>query len=190
MVDFSTEVENALTSLRKGEVILYPTDTIWGLGCDATVEKAVKKIYNIKQRDDSKSLIILAADERDILHYVSAPDLAVFDFIEKQDRPTTIIFEGAVNLPEALIAEDGSIAIRIVRDEFCRHLIRRLRKPIVSTSANISGQSSPRFFDEISEEVKAQVDHLVAWRQDDKTPSQPSQIIKWTGDGHYQVIRK
>jgi L-threonylcarbamoyladenylate synthase len=189
-IDFTYEVETALQALRKGRVILYPTDTIWGLGCDATSEEAVRKIYNIKQRDDSKSLIILVADERDILHYVSAPDLAVFDFIEAQTRPTTVIFDGAVNLPENLVAEDGSIAIRIVQDEFCRHLVRRLRKPLVSTSANISGQPSPRFFDEISEAVKAQVDHIVKWRQDDKTPALPSQIIRWKGNGEFDYIRK
>lgn len=189
-VDFANEVEIALQALRKGQVILYPTDTIWGLGCDATDEAAVKRIYQIKQRDDSKSLIILAADERDVLHYVSAPDLAVFNFLEEQSRPTTVIFSGAVNLPDALIADDGSIAIRLVQDEFCRHLIRRLRKPIVSTSANISGQASPRFFDEISDEIKNQVDHLVQWRQADKTPSLPSQIIRWIGEGQFEYIRK
>jgi L-threonylcarbamoyladenylate synthase len=189
-VDFANEVETTLQALRNSQVILYPTDTIWGLGCDATVEEAVKRIYRIKQRDDSKSLIILVADERDILQYVSSPDLAVFDFLEEQTRPTTVIFDGAVNLPAALIAEDGSIAIRIVQDEFCRHLIRRLRKPIVSTSANISGQPSPRFFDEISGEIKSQVDHIVQWRQDDKTPSQPSQIIRWKGEGQFEFIRK
>lgn len=189
-IDFASEVESALQALRKGQVILYPTDTIWGLGCDATCEEAVRKIYDIKQRDDSKSLIILVADERDILQYVSAPDLAVFDFLEEQTRPTTVIFDGAINLPDVLIAEDGSIAIRIVQDEFCRHLIRRLRKPIVSTSANISGQPSPRFFDEISEAVKAQADLIVNWRQDDKTPSLPSQIIRWKGNGNFDYIRK
>lgn len=189
-IDFATEVERALATLRKDGVILYPTDTIWGLGCDATAEEAVKKIYAIKQRDDSKSLIVLVAGERDILHYVSAPDLAVFNFIESQTRPTTIVFDGAINLPNALIAEDGSIAVRIVQDDFCRHLLRRLRKPIVSTSANISGQASPRFFDEISNEIKTRVDHVVQWRQDDKTPSQPSQIIRWKGEGNFDYIRK
>lgn len=188
--DFDTEVESALLALRNGEVILYPTDTIWGLGCDANNESAVQKIYDIKQRSDSKSLIILVADEREVLQYVSAPDLSVFDFIEAQERPTTIIFEGAVNLPDPLIADDGSIGIRIVRDTFCRHLVRRLRKPLVSTSANISGQPSPRFFDEVSEAVKSRVDHVVRWRQEDKTPSQPSQILKWLGEGRFEFIRK
>lgn len=188
-IDFSAEVEAALAALRAGQVILYPTDTIWGLGCDATNETAIQNIYTLKQRDDSKSLIILVADERDVLQYVSAPDLAVFDFLEAQERPTTVIFDGAIGLPPNLIAEDGSIAIRLVRDEFCRHLVRRLRKPLVSTSANISGEPSPRFFDEVSPAVKQGVDHIVAWRQTDKTPSQPSQIIHWK-NGAVEYIRK
>lgn len=188
--NFSHEVETALIALQKGDVILYPTDTIWGLGCDASDESAVKKIYRIKERSESKSLIILVADEQAILQYVAAPDLAVFDFLESQTRPTTVIFDGAVNLPDALIAEDGSIAIRIVKDEFCRHLIKRLRRPLVSTSANRSGQPSPRFFNEISDEIKSSVDHVVQWRQDDNTPSQPSQIIRWKGAGEFEYIRK
>lgn len=186
---FETEVEKALNILRSGGVILYPTDTIWGIGCDATDEKTVQRIYQIKKREDSKSMIILVADERDVLRNVAAPDLSVFDFIEKQTRPTTIIFEHAIGLPDNLIAEDGSIAIRIVRDEFCRHLIKRLRKPIVSTSANISGQASPKKFSEVSEEVKNAVDHVVQWRQNDLSSSQPSQIIKWNNDGNYKIIR-
>ena len=186
---FETEVEAALEVLRNGGIILYPTDTIWGLGCDATNAEAVKKIYNVKQREDTKSLIILMADEREILQYVAAPDLSVFDFIEKQTRPTTIIFENGVGLPSNLIAQDGSIAIRLVGDEFCRHLIKRLRKPVVSTSANISGQPSPRTFKDISEEIKSSVTHIVQWRQDDETAAQPSQIIKWNSDGSYVVIR-
>lgn len=189
MTDFNTEVEEALNVLRSGGIILYPTDTIWGLGCDATNDVAVKKIFGLKQRDDSKSLIILVADERDILQYVAAPDLAVFDFIEKQQKPTTVIFENAVNLPDVLIAEDGSIGIRMVKDEFCRHVIKRLRKPIISTSANISGQPSPKFFDDIAEEIKTGVDHIVQWRQEDKKPAQPSQIIKWKDGSSYEIIR-
>lgn len=186
---FETEVEQALEVLRNGGVILYPTDTIWGIGCDATNEEAVRRIYQIKNRDDSKSMIILVADERDVLQYVASPDLAVFDFIEEQTRPTTIIFEHAVGLPDNLIAEDGSIAIRIARDEFCKHIIKRLKKPIVSTSANISGQPSPKFFAEVSDEIKKAVGHIVKWRLDDTTPSQPSQIIKWNNDGTRMVIR-
>ena len=183
-------MESALAVLQKGGVILYPTDTIWGIGCDATNEEAVQKIYSIKQRADEKSLIILLASERDILQYVAAPDLAVFDFLEKQEKPTTIIFDHALGLPSNLVAPDGSIAIRLVRDEFCRHLIKRLRRPLVSTSANISGQPSPQNFSSISPEIKNSVDHIVNWRQNEEGPAQPSQIIRWNQDGSYVVVRK
>jgi L-threonylcarbamoyladenylate synthase len=186
---FEREVENALEMLRSGKVILYPTDTIWGIGCDATNENAIRRIYQIKKREDSKSMIILLADEREVLQYVAAPDLAVFDFIEEQTRPTTIIFEHAVGLPDNLVAEDGSVAIRIAKDEFCKHLIKRLRKPIVSTSANISGQPSPKNFAAVTEEIKTAVDHVVNWRQDDIAVALPSQIIKWNNDGTRTVIR-
>ena len=186
---FTIEVETALQALGKGGVILYPTDTAWGLGCDATNADSIKKIYRIKQRDDSKSLIILVAEERDVLQYVAAPDLSVFDFIEKQTRPTTVIFENAIGLPDNLVAEDGSIAIRIVKDEFCRHLIKRLRKPVVSTSANISDQLTPQIFTQVSEKIKLEVDHIVQWRQNDTTLSAPSQIIKWS-NGSVEFIRK
>ena len=176
---FDAEVEAALAVLRSGGIILYPTDTIWGIGCDATDEKAVQKIFELKKREDSKSMIVLVADEREVLQFVAAPDLAVFDFVEKQSRPTTVIFEGAIGFPDNLIAADGSIGIRIVQDEFCRHLIRRLRKPIVSTSANVSGTISPRNFIEISGEIKSGVDHVVRWRQDDLSMAHASQIIRW-----------
>ncbi|MDQ3683395.1 MAG: L-threonylcarbamoyladenylate synthase [Bacteroidota bacterium] len=186
--DFFNEVEEALAMLRNGSVILYPTDTIWGLGCDATNNDAVNKIYRIKNHEDKKKLILLMTDERQILQYVVAPDLTVFDFIKKQSRPTTIIFDGVIGLPDELTS-DGTIAIRMVKDEFCRHLIRRLQKPIVSTSANISGQPSPSTFSEISDKIKKQVDHVVRWRQNDLNPAQPSQIIKWHKSGTYTVIR-
>jgi len=186
---FEREVEKALEVLRGGGIIVYPTDTIWGIGCDATNERAVRRIYEIKKREDSKSMIILVADERDVLQYVAAPHPEVFDFIEEQTRPVTIIFEHAVGLPDNLVAEDGTIAIRIVRDEFCRHLVKRLKKPLVSTSANISGQASPKNFSEVSHEVKKAVDYIVKWKQDDTTIGQPSQIIKWNNDGTRTIIR-
>jgi L-threonylcarbamoyladenylate synthase len=186
---FEQEVEKALQVLRSGSTILYPTDTVWGIGCDATDEAAVRKIFEIKKREDSKSMIVLVADERDILQYVAAPDLSVFDFIQEQARPTTIIFENAIGLPANLVAQDGSIAIRVVRDEFCKHLIKRLRKPIVSTSANISGEPAPQTFSQISEPIRKQVDYVVQWRQEDETPALPSQIIKWNADGTKTVIR-
>lgn len=186
---FETEVEAALAVLRRGGTILYPTDTVWGIGCDATNEHAVQKIFAIKKRGDSKSMIILVADEREVLQYTASPDLAVFDFIEQQTRPTTVIFDGAIGFPDTLVAADGSIAMRIVRDEFCRHLIKRLRKPIVSTSANISGEVAPKNFAQISDEIKNGVDHVVHWKQDAETSSPPSQIIRWE-NGLPIIIRK
>jgi L-threonylcarbamoyladenylate synthase len=188
-ISFEQEVENSLQVLRNGGIILYPTDTVWGIGCDATNEKAVQKIYALKKRSDSKSMIVLVAEERDILQYVAAPDLSVFNFLQQQLKPTTVIFEGAIGFAENLIAGDGSIAIRIVRDKFCRHLVKRLGNPVVSTSANISGQPTPQTFREIGEEIKAGVDHIVQWRQDDNAPAQPSQIIKWE-NGAAVYLRK
>jgi L-threonylcarbamoyladenylate synthase len=186
---FEDDIRQAIDVMQRGGIILYPTDTIWGLGCDATNEQAIRRIYEIKQRDDSKSLIVLLADEREVLQYVATPDLAVFDFLEEQERPTTIIYEHAVGLPNNLVAADGSIGIRLTQDAFCRHLIKRFRKPIVSTSANISGEPSPQTFTEISQAIKDQVDYIVSWRQDDATPALPSQIIKWNNDGTRIIIR-
>jgi len=176
---FDSEVETALAVLRRGGIILYPTDTVWGLGCDATNKEAVQKIYSLKKREDNKTMIVLVGDERQLMQYVAAPDLSVFDFIQQQTRATTVIYDGALGLADNLVANDGSIAIRIVQDDFCRHLIKRLRKPIVSTSANFSGAVTPKIFSEISEEIKAGVDHVVQWRQEDVKPAQPSQILRW-----------
>jgi L-threonylcarbamoyladenylate synthase len=188
-IDFAQEVEAALVVLRNGGVLLYPTDTIWGLGCDATNDNAVQKIYHIKQRNDSKSLIILVADEREILQYVAAPDLAVFDFIEQQQKPTTVIFDGAINLPDNLIAEDGSIAIRIVQDNFCRHLIKRLRKPVVSTSANLSGEASPMFYDEISSVIKDSVNPHCTMEAGRQETFATVANCRWKADGSYHIVR-
>jgi L-threonylcarbamoyladenylate synthase len=186
---FDEEVEKALAVLRSGGVLLYPTDTIWGLGCDATNEAAIRKIYDLKQREAAKSFIVLLADPRDLLQYVAAPDPGVFDFLEQQPKPTTVIFENAVGLPELLLAADGSLGIRLVQDPFCRHLIKRLRAPLVSTSANKSGQPSPQVFRDISDEIKQVVDYVVRWRQEETTPAAPSTIIKWHKDGSRTVLR-
>lgn len=186
---FEEDVRKAVEVLRNGGTILYPTDTVWGLGCDATNLDAVAKLFRIKKRGDHKSMIVLVADERTILQYVAAPDLAVFHFLEEQSRPTTIIYPLAVGLPDDLVAPDGSVAIRIVQDDFCRHLIKRLRKPIISTSANISGQQPPAIFTEVSDEVKKEVDYVVQWRQDDEKRAIPSRIVKWYADGRRTVIR-
>ncbi|RYY86922.1 MAG: threonylcarbamoyl-AMP synthase [Chitinophagaceae bacterium] len=178
---FEEEVEAAVAQLRAGGTILYPTDTVWGIGCNALDEIAINRIYTIKQRPDSKSLIVLVASERDILQYVAAPDLAAFLFMQEQERPTTVIFNGAVGLPGNLVASDGSIAIRITRDPFCRHLVKRLRAPLVSTSANISGEPTAATFSEVAQAVKDGVDHVVRWRQDDDSIAAPSQIVRWQG---------
>jgi L-threonylcarbamoyladenylate synthase len=186
---FDEEVEKTLAVLRSGGVILYPTDTIWGLGCDATNEGAIQKIYDLKQREAAKSFIVLLADARDLLQYVAAPDPGVFDFLEQQVKPTTIIFENAVGLPDSLLASDGSVGIRLVQDPFCRHLIKRLRAPLVSTSANKSGRPSPQVFRDISDEIKQGVDCVVRWRQEESTPAAPSTIVKWHKDGSRTVLR-
>ncbi|MBO9573071.1 MAG: Sua5/YciO/YrdC/YwlC family protein, partial [Chitinophagaceae bacterium] len=144
MSDFEKDIEHSLAVLKQGGIILYPTDTVWGIGCDATNAEAVQKIFTLKDRADTKSMIVLVADEKDILKYVAGADMAVFDYLKKTTRPTTVIYEGALSLAHNLPAEDGSIAIRITHDKFCRELIKRFRNPIVSTSANISGEPTPK----------------------------------------------
>ncbi|MFN8290786.1 MAG: L-threonylcarbamoyladenylate synthase [Chitinophagaceae bacterium] len=187
-MNFEQDIEKCLAVLRTGGLILYPTDTVWGIGCDATNEKAVERVYALKQRADSKALIVLVADERDILHYTAAPDLAVFDYLQTAAKPTTVIYEGAIGLAGNLAAPDGSIGIRICADVFCKNLIRRFRKPLVSTSANISGEPAPGIFSAISEPVKQGVDYIVRYRQDDNNPAQPSSVIRWD-NGKVVVLR-
>lgn len=188
-MNIEQDIENALQVLNSGGLILYPTDTVWGIGCDATNPEAVARVYALKQRADEKALIVLLADERDVLQYVSAVDLRLFDFLEEQERPTTVVYEGAIGFAGNLTGEDGSIAIRLCRDPFCRQLLKRFRKPLVSTSANISGQAPARFFAEISEPVRNGVDYIVHFRQDDTTPAQPSQLIRWE-NGNVVLLRK
>jgi L-threonylcarbamoyladenylate synthase len=187
--DFDPDIEHCLTILQAGGIILYPTDTIWGIGCDATNPEAVKKVYALKQRAESKSLIVLVADERSILKYTSQPDLRLFDFLATVRKPTTVIYEGAIGLADNLVGTDGTIAIRLVGDDFCRHLIKRLRKPLVSTSANLSGEASPGNFRAIDVRIKEGVDYIVHYRQDDDQPREPSAIVKWNPDSSVSVIR-
>jgi len=188
MVDFSNDIERCLQVLQTGGIILYPTDTIWGLGCDATNAEAVEKIIALKQRPQNKSFVVLVTGERDVLQYVAAPDLAVFDYLQTVQKPTTVIYENALGLAENVLANDGSVAIRICNDEFCRHLIKRFRKPVVSTSANISGAPSPALFADVSNAVKLGVDYVVNYRQNDVVAAQPSAIIAWK-NGELKVIR-
>jgi len=188
-MNFEHDIDRSLAALQSGGLILYPTDTIWGIGCDATDAAAVARVYALKQREAAKSLIVLMADKRDILKYTSQPDLRIFDFLAKVKKPTTVIYEGALGLAPNLVNSDGTIAIRLVQDDFCRHLIKRFRKPVVSTSANISGETAPAFFKEIDARIKAGVDYIVEHRRDDETPREPSAIIKWNADGEPTVIR-
>lgn len=189
-MNFQEEVEKCLSVLQSGGIILYPTDTIWGIGCDATNAQAVHKIYELKQREESKSMIVLLADEREVIKYVAQADLRVFDYLASTTRPTTVIYQDAIGMAENLIAPDGSIAIRIVKDEFCKHLIKRLKKPLVSTSANISGQPAPSGFQSICKAIVHGVDYVVRYRQNDLSPAQPSVIVRWKNDGSMETIRK
>jgi L-threonylcarbamoyladenylate synthase len=184
------DIDKSIEILSAGGVILYPTDTIWGIGCDATNEKAVERIYRIKQRCDQKSMLVLLDNPNKIPSYINEmPELA-WDLIELSDKPLTIIYSGAKNLAPNLIAPDGSIGIRISNNEFNQKLIQKFKKPLVSTSANISGSSSPLYFDDINQEIIDAVDYVVEWKQDDFTKSQPSSIIKLGITGEIQIIRK
>lgn len=186
---FNIDIEESIKVLHNGGLLLYPTDTIWGIGCDATNENAVAQIYQLKKRADEKSMIILLADEQDLPNYITQPNPKVFDYIKGIHKPTTVIYDGAINLAKNLINKDGSIAIRIVKDEFCKQLIKKFRYPVVSTSANISGYPPPTIFADIDVAIKNGVDYIVQHRQDDLTPSSPSAIIKWNADGSLHIIR-
>lgn len=189
MTDFEKDIVECLQVLRDGGIVLYPTDTIWGIGCDATNARAVEKIFKLKNRPDEKAMIVLVADERDVLKYVANADLAVFDYLQQENRPVTVVYEGAIGLADNLIGKDGTVAIRICNDNFCKHLIKRFRKPIVSTSANISGQPPAKIFTDISDEIKRGADYIVKYRQDDKSESLPSKVIKWNKDATVTVLR-
>ncbi len=188
MVDFEKDIEQCLFALRNGGIILYPTDTLWGIGCDATNEKAVQRIYQLKKRSDNKAMIVLVAEERDVIRYVANPDTRVFDYLQETTKPTTVIYPGAIGLAENLTGRDGSIAIRICHEIFCIHLLKRFRKPIVSTSANITGQAPAILFTDITIEIKIGVDYIVNYRQDDTTIAEPSAVIKWN-KGSAEIIR-
>lgn len=186
---FQNDIINSLKILNNGGIILYPTDTIWGIGCDATDGHAVKKIYTLKNREEKKSMIILVADENMIRQYVSDPSSKMLSYISSAKNPTTTIFRNAIHLPAQLVNEDGSIAIRIPKDEFCLQLIQHLQKPLVSTSANISGEKFPQNFHEVSDEIKNGVDYIVQHRQNDLSKNTPSSIIKLNEKDEIEIIR-
>ncbi len=188
-VDFENDISDCLKVLQQGGIILYPTDTVWGLGCDATNSEAVRKLFELKLRPSAKSMIILLADIRDINRYTSSLQPFIYDYLLITDRPTTVIYEGALGLADNLIADDGSVAIRVVLDDFCRHLIKRFRKPVVSTSANISGTDSPLNFTNISDEIKKGADYVVKYRQNDQTMGRPSRLVRFNKTGQPVILR-
>jgi L-threonylcarbamoyladenylate synthase len=189
LLEFENDILQSLEILRQGGIILYPTDTIWGIGCDATNPDAVQKIFLLKQRPESKSMIVLLADQKDLNRYTSHPEPYITKYLEKTIKPTTVIYEGALGLAENLVSDDGSVAIRIVREDFCRHLIKRFRKPIVSTSANISGQDTPQNFAGISERIKQGVDYIVKYRQEDNQKTRASAMIRFNKSGVPIILR-
>jgi L-threonylcarbamoyladenylate synthase len=189
MNDFENDVEQCINVLKNGGLILYPTDTIWGIGCDATNETAVAKIYALKKRDDQKSMIILTSSLADLNNYTNNVNDKIFAYLQNNNKPTSVIYPTAKNLATNLINSNGSIAIRIVKDEFCLQLLKAWGKPIVSTSANISGMPSPTFFKNIEAEIKKGVDYIVQNRQNDFEIASPSTIVKLDDNGEIIVIR-
>lgn len=188
-MDFENDIKNCIQALENGETILYPTDTVWGIGCDALNEAAIDRVFALKQRPKEKSLIVLLADARDIIQYIAAPHPDIIDIVENFETPTTVIYEGAIGFPENLVHENGSVAIRVTNDPFCKALIKRFRRPIVSTSANLSGEPTASFFSQISDEIKQNAGYVVNYRQDDETPKAPSQIIKIDDEGNISRLR-
>ncbi len=184
------DLKKAVEELKKGGVILYPTDTVWSLGCDATNAEAVARIYHIKQHEDAKSMLILLENPALLERYVNdVPDVA-WDLVEITTTPLTVIYPGAKNLPDNLIADDGSIGIRFTKELFTTQLLQRFRRPVVSASANIHGETAPSFFDEIPEILKEQVDYVVQYRQEDTVPVKPPSIIKLGPGGKIDILRK
>ncbi|MBS1742403.1 MAG: threonylcarbamoyl-AMP synthase [Bacteroidetes bacterium] len=183
------DIDACLNVLRSGGLILYPTDTVWGIGCDATNPEAVAKIYKLKNRNEEKSMIILLADEKDIINYTDQEELKIFDYIKGITKPVTVIYSHAKYLADNVINKDGSIGIRVVKDEFCRQLIRAFGKPIVSTSSNVSGYPPPAYFNDIDIKIKNGVDYVVQHRQDEDIPGVPSTVIRLNEDGSYIIVR-
>lgn len=188
--EYRDDIRQAIEVMERGGVILYPTDTIWGIGCDATNEAAVRRVYEIKRRSDAKALITLVDSEVKVESCVrEVPDVA-WDLIELSEKPLTIIYDGARNLAPNLLAEDGSVGIRVTREEFSRNLCMRFKRPIVSTSANVSGEPSPRCFADISADILRAVDYVCTSRRDERQNPPASSIIKLGAGGEVKVIRE
>ena len=184
------EIKKACEVMQKGGVILYPTDTVWGIGCDATNEEAVKRVFEIKKRADSKAMLVLVDSEAKVEFYVDDVPTVAWDLIEMTTKPLTIIYDGARNLASNLIAEDGSVGIRVTAETFSKELCFRFRQAIVSTSANISGEPAPAVFSEISDEIKNAVDYVVDFRREETGHPKSSSIIKLGRGGVVKVIRE
>tara|TARA_B100000949_G_scaffold142652_2_gene125323 strand:+ start:1495 stop:2055 length:561 start_codon:yes stop_codon:yes gene_type:complete len=184
-----TEIENCIAVLKKGGLILYPTDTVWGIGCDATNPEAVDKVFKLKQRSDEKSLICLVHDFRMLNEYVENVPEVAYDILKFAKKPTTIIYDDPIRVAENIIAADNSLAIRVTKDEFCKKMIQRFRKPLVSTSANISGEKTPQSYAEIDPLILEGVDYVVNLHHEKKS-GKPSSIIKLKNDGSVKVIRQ
>ncbi len=187
---FQKEIQKAVKVLKDGGIILYPTDTIWGIGCDSSNPEAIKRVYEIKKREDAKSLIVLVDSINMAERYVEEIPEIAYKLIELTTTPLTVIFPQAKLLPENLVNKDGSIAMRVPSDDFANELVFKFRRPIISTSANVAGEPSPANFNEISEEIKSAVDYIVDYRQDDLTKHKASGIIKLGPTGEIQVIRE
>lgn len=182
-------IKETITYLKEGKTILYPTDTIWGIGCDATNAKAVQKVYKIKRREESKSMIVLLDSADKLGDYMKKVPEVAYDLIENMENPLTIIYPEAIGFAKNVIAKDKSIAIRVVKNEFCIELIKAFGKPIVSTSANISNEPAPLTFSKISEQIKDEVDYTVDLYQNQINKVKPSTIIKLEADGEFKIIR-
>lgn len=183
------EIRKCLDTLKNGGLIVYPTDTVWGIGCDATNENAVKRVYELKKREDSKALICLVANQAMLERHVAMVPDAAYDIMDLAEKPTTIVFDEPRGVAKNLIADDNTLAIRVASDKFCQYLINNFGKPIVSTSANISGEPTPSQFKEISEEILKGVEYVVNLHDENQNPS-PSSIIKLSNDGQVKVIRE
>lgn len=185
------DLQQALRVLREGGIIVYPTDTVWGIGCDATNEEAVAKIYALKHREDSKSMLVLLDSAAKLNYYVDVPEAAgiLLDSISGLTSPLTLIYPNARHLAGNLVAQDGSVGIRITNEPFSHALCAQLKKPLVSTSANITGHPAPHFFREIEETVLAGADYVCRFRREDETPHEPSSIIKINADNSFRIIR-
>ena len=184
------DIKNAINTLKQGGIILYPTDTVWGIGCDATNTEAVAKVYKIKHRDDSKAMICLVDSDKRLQKYVRDVPNVAWDLLELVTKPTTVILDDAVNLAPNLVSDDGSIAMRITKEVFSQELCYRFQKPLVSTSANISGQPAAANYADISEEILNAADYVCWTRRQEHKPHTPSSIIKLAKDGTVTIIRQ